>query len=81
MKAVDGPLNILAVAGAPSLDELERLGVARVSFGSGPMRAALGYLRQIAVQARDQRTYSLMTDVAVPYAEVNRLLARSATGV
>src|SRR5260370_10618757 len=34
---VRGPLNILGVAGAPSIAELERMDVARVSVGSGPM--------------------------------------------
>ena len=34
--AVPAPLNILAAAGAPSIDELERLGVRRVSTGPVP---------------------------------------------
>jgi 2-methylisocitrate lyase-like PEP mutase family enzyme len=40
-KAVECPLNILAVPGAPSISELGKLGVARVSIGSGFMRATL----------------------------------------
>jgi len=42
VKGVHGPLNILATAGSPPVAELEKLGVARVSVGSGPMRATLG---------------------------------------
>jgi 2-methylisocitrate lyase-like PEP mutase family enzyme len=34
VKALDAPLNILASQGCPSLDELEKMGVARVSAGS-----------------------------------------------
>ena len=44
MKDVACPLNILAVPGTPSIAELEKLGVARVSVGSGFMRATLGSL-------------------------------------
>jgi 2-methylisocitrate lyase-like PEP mutase family enzyme len=36
-----GPVNILAVKGTPPVAELQSLGVARVSVGSGPMRATL----------------------------------------
>ena len=56
-KEVNGPLNILAVAGTPPLAELERLGVARVSCGSGPMRATLGLLRRIVKQLREEGSY------------------------
>src|SRR5262249_57638452 len=45
------PVNVLAVAGSPSLSELSRLGVARVSLGSGPMRAAMTLTRRLAEEA------------------------------
>jgi len=73
VKAVECPLNILAVPGTPSVGELEKLGVARVSVGSGPMRATLGLLRRLAEELKTTGTYSAM-DGAVPYAEVNKLL-------
>ncbi len=73
VKAVECPLNILAVPGAPSIPELEKLGVARVSVGSGPMRATLGLLRRVAEELKTSGTYSAM-EGAVPYAEVNKLL-------
>ena len=74
VSAVDGPLNVLATAGAPPVAELERLGVRRVSVGGGPSRAALGLVRRIARELRDAGTYELMTTDAVPYDEMNRLL-------
>ena len=40
VKRLACPLNVLAAPGSPSIPELARLGVARVSLGSGPMRAA-----------------------------------------
>ena len=72
-KAVECPLNILAVTGTPSIAELANLGVARVSVGSGPMRATLGLLRRLAEELRTMGTYGAM-DGAVPYADVNKLL-------
>jgi 2-methylisocitrate lyase-like PEP mutase family enzyme len=75
-KAVHGPLNILATAGSPPLAEMKSLGVARVSVGSGPMRATLGLSDRIAKELRDQGTYSAMLDGAIPYADVNELFVR-----
>ena len=72
-KAVACPLNILAGPGTPSIPELAKLGVARVSVGSGPMRATLGLLRRLAEELKTSGTYSEM-EGAVPYAEVNKLL-------
>ncbi len=75
-RAVRGPLNILATAGAPSVRELEKLGVARVSVGSGPMRASMGLTSRIAKHLRDKGTFEIMTDGAMPYVEANRLLEK-----
>lgn len=73
VKDLQCPLNILAVSGSPSIPELEKLGVARVSLGSGPMRATLGLLRRLAGELRTAGTYSAL-DEAVSYAEVNKML-------
>lgn len=73
VRDVQCPLNILAVPGTPPIPELERLGVARVSLGSGPMRATLGLLRRIADELKATGTYGAL-DSAVPYADVNKLL-------
>jgi 2-methylisocitrate lyase-like PEP mutase family enzyme len=67
------PVNILAVAGSPSIPELEKLGVARVSLGSGPMRATLGLLRSLAGELKTSGTYSTLA-AAIPHAEMNRIL-------
>jgi len=76
VKGIRGPVNILATAGTPPLAELEKLGVARVSVGSGPMRATLGLTARIARQLHDGGTFSLMTDGAMTYADANRLFTR-----
>ena len=66
------PLNILAAPGSPSVPELRKLGVARVSLGSGPMRAAMGVLRGIADELKSAGTYAAM-EGAPSHAEMNRL--------
>ena len=75
-RGVRGPLNILATAGTPSVPELQELGVARVSLGSGPMRATLGFLGRMARQVRDDGAFTMMTEGTPPYAEVNRLFQK-----
>jgi 2-methylisocitrate lyase-like PEP mutase family enzyme len=67
------PLNILAGPGSPSIEELRALGVARVSLGSGPMRAAMGTLRRVAQEVKSSGTYESMND-APTHAEMNRML-------
>jgi 2-methylisocitrate lyase-like PEP mutase family enzyme len=73
VRAVLCPLNILAVPGAPSVPELEKLGVARVSVGSGFMRATLDLLRRAAEELKSAGTYSTIAE-GIPYADVNKLL-------
>ena len=74
VQALKAPLNILATVGAPPISEMQALGVARVSVGSGPMRATLGLVDRIARELRDHGTYQSMLDGAIPYPDVNRLL-------
>lgn len=70
------PLNILGGPGSPPVPELQKLGVARVSLGSGPARAALGLLRRVADEVRTKGTYTTM-EQAPPHAEMNRILQRN----
>jgi 2-methylisocitrate lyase-like PEP mutase family enzyme len=67
------PVNILSGPGSPSIPELENLGVARVSLGSGPMRATLGLARRIAEELKGSGTYRAL-EGAIPHAELNRLM-------
>jgi 2-methylisocitrate lyase-like PEP mutase family enzyme len=76
VKAVGAPLNILASQGCPSLDELEKMGVARVSAGSSAMRAAMGAFQRVAKDWLAHGTYDSLLQVTVPYAELNRMMAR-----
>ena len=67
------PVNILAVPGSPSVTELHKLGVARISLGSWPMRATLGLLRRLAEELQAAGTYTAL-DGAISYAEMNDLM-------
>lgn len=73
---IDGPLNILASPGCPPLAELQALGVARVSEGSGPVRAAMMLARRVAEELLATGTYSRYQADAIPYAEANELFER-----
>ncbi|HEY5675742.1 MAG TPA: isocitrate lyase/phosphoenolpyruvate mutase family protein, partial [Myxococcales bacterium] len=69
------PLNVLAGPGAPDVATLSRLGVARVSAGSGTMRAALTAGLRAAEEMRDRGTYGF-TEKILTHAQVNALLSR-----
>jgi 2-methylisocitrate lyase-like PEP mutase family enzyme len=56
--AVDRPLNVLAVPGAPSVSELAAAGVGRVSVGGAFAFTALGAVVEAARELLDQGTYS-----------------------
>jgi 2-methylisocitrate lyase-like PEP mutase family enzyme len=77
LRAVDAPLNILLQPGGPGVSELEKLGVARASIGSGTMRAALGTARRFFKALSEYQDHSALLADAVPYDEVNRLLGRT----
>lgn len=73
-RAIRGPVNILALAGVPPAAELERLGVARVSSGSGPMRAAMSLTRRVAEELKGSGTYTTITEGVITHQQVNRLM-------
>jgi 2-methylisocitrate lyase-like PEP mutase family enzyme len=70
-----GPINVLAGPFAPSLVELAELGVARVSFGGGLMRAALGHVRSALRELLNQGTYALLQREALSGAEFDTLFS------
>jgi 2-methylisocitrate lyase-like PEP mutase family enzyme len=76
LKTLGAPLNILASQGCPSLDELQKIGVARVSAGSSAMRAAMGAFQRVAKDWLAHGSYESLQQVTVPYAELNSMMAR-----
>jgi 2-methylisocitrate lyase-like PEP mutase family enzyme len=72
-REVRGPLNVLGTPASPSLEELARLGVRRVSFGSGIARAAYGRARRIARELSSTGTYAALAEDAIAYDEMQLL--------
>lgn len=73
IRSINGPINILAGPTTPSIPELAQLGVARVSFGAGQMRAVLGRLQRIAHELLEQGTYTGMAEEMISGAEFRSL--------
>jgi 2-methylisocitrate lyase-like PEP mutase family enzyme len=51
VEGVNGPVAVMAVPGLPTLDELERIGVARFTWGSGLAKVALSAATELAAEA------------------------------
>jgi 2-methylisocitrate lyase-like PEP mutase family enzyme len=75
-KAVAAPLNILITPQCPSLTELEKIGVARVSAGSTVMRAALRIVERIGKEMLESRSCETLFDRAVPWADLSAMMSR-----
>lgn len=76
VKAVEAPLNILALPAGPPMAELERVGVARVSTGSGIMRAAMGVVERVAKEMIADRSCKTMYAGATPYIDLKRMMTQ-----
>ncbi|MGH9396256.1 MAG: isocitrate lyase/PEP mutase family protein [Terriglobia bacterium] len=70
---IHGPINILAGPSTPPALELERLGVARMSTGSGPMRATMTLVRRIARDLRETGRIKSFIQGSITHTEANRL--------
>jgi 2-methylisocitrate lyase-like PEP mutase family enzyme len=73
--ALDGPLNLLAFPGIPTIAELERLGVARLSVGTGLTLGAMSALKKTVAELLSGGTYGSTLEDATTYADANRLMA------
>jgi len=76
VKAVAAPVNILITPQCPSMTELEKMGVARVSAGSTVMRAALRVVEQIGKEMLESRSTETLFDRAIPWADLSGMMTR-----
>jgi 2-methylisocitrate lyase-like PEP mutase family enzyme len=74
-EAIPGPLNVLAMPSTPPVAELERLGVARVSVGSGLGRAALAWTRDAARTMLEEGSFEPLAG-AIPFSDLGELFER-----
>lgn len=77
VQQVDGPVNILAGPGVPTIRELETMGVRRISFGSALMRATLPLVQRMAARLRRQDDAHDLFDHPFTHAVVDRMFERS----
>ena len=71
VKEINAPINILAnpsigAGMAPTIRELQDLGVARVSLGSSLMKATLALIKKVADELSEKGTYNLLLDTLSP---------------
>jgi len=74
-KEVKAPISILAGPQSPSVSELQDLGVARVSYGSGFMKAAITGTKRLAQEILEKGTCSLLKD-GMQTPEINALVSK-----
>lgn len=74
VRELGAPVNILARKETPSVPELARLGVARVSLGPGLMTATLGVTRTLLTGLRERGAFDAVLAGAIPYPELQALL-------
>jgi len=85
VKEINAPINILSnpTIGAGvtlSVRELQDLGVARVSLGSGLMKATLALIKKVADELSDKGTYSILLDTLSPLPDA-AMAYKMATGL
>lgn len=73
VEGTDLPLNVMVVPDLPSLADLRRLGVRRVSAGAAIAQAAHGLTRRLASRLLADGGYGAMFEGAAAYPELNAL--------
>jgi 2-methylisocitrate lyase-like PEP mutase family enzyme len=68
------PLNVLARAGLPSAGELAKLGVRRLSAGSGLASAVYGRAAALTADFLQRGASAALAEGAMPYAKINSLM-------
>lgn len=74
-QAIKGPINIMAMPGAPVAQDLFQAGASRVSLGVCPMLAVMGTMRDIAEEARKTGSWKNMERSFYGFAEAEELFA------
>jgi 2-methylisocitrate lyase-like PEP mutase family enzyme len=79
VKEINGPVNILAGPGSPSVSDLAKLGVARLSVGGALMRAVLTHLKRLVADLNATGSHMSLTEGVISHVDLNKLLADSTT--
>jgi 2-methylisocitrate lyase-like PEP mutase family enzyme len=73
VKALDFPVNVMVRRGLPPARDLERMGVARVSFGPSASYATMGLLKRISREVLAEGTFGGLTEGSITFDELNSL--------
>ncbi len=73
VQELDFPVNVMVRKGLPPVAELQRLGVARVSFGPTASYAAMGLLKRASKEVQERGTYGALLEGAITFDELNAL--------
>jgi len=73
VKELDFPINVMVRKGLPPVSHLERLGVARVSFGPSASYATMGLLKRASKEVLEKGTYQNLVDAVISFDELNSL--------
>ena len=71
---VHAPVSILADASSPSANEMEEIGVARVSYGAAFLRVALASMRRFGETLLEKRNPATVLEQAFATSEMGKLL-------
>jgi len=80
VRALGCPVNVMIRKGLPTVGQLEKLGVKRVSFGPSASYAAMGLLKRASQEVLSRGTYGSLLEGAITFDELNQLAARKAPG-
>lgn len=79
VKALNFPVNVMVRKGLPPVSELQRMGVARLSFGPSGSYAAMGLLKRASREVLEKGTYENLVDGAISFDELNALALPKST--
>jgi len=71
------PINLLVGSDTPSLNELSKIGIERVSSGSAPFRATITLLKEISEAIMNSGNFTPMIDDVITYDDMTELLKPS----
>ena len=78
LKEVKSPVSILAGPQSPTVKELQEIGLARVSYGSGFYKAAISGARRLAQEIQAHGTVNLLKE-GMQTPDINALVSRRKT--
>jgi len=80
VRTLNFPVNVMVTKNTPSVQELEALGVKRLSFGPAAAYAVMGFLKRAAREVLEKGTYTSLVTEAITYEELNSLTHPQKTG-